>query len=126
MPHGPFATEPALCDWIGSVAGGADPLFFAIVVDGSAVGIASFLRVTPAAGSIEVGWLTFAPRLQRHTAATEAMFLLMQYAFALGYRRYEWKCDALNVPSRVAAALSTKELSARFAALQLLAGCGAG
>ena len=70
---------------------------------GEAVGLASYLRITPEAGSIEVGHLAFSPRLQRRPAATEAMFLMMQRAFELGYRRYEWKCNALNTPSRAAA-----------------------
>jgi RimJ/RimL family protein N-acetyltransferase len=61
------------------------------------------MRITPAAGSIEVGHLNFSPRLQRSAAATEAMYLMMKTAFRLGYRRYEWKCDALNAPSRAAA-----------------------
>ena len=84
---------------------GDDPLFFAIIdkADGRPAGVASYLRIMPAAGSIEVGHLLFAPRLQRKRAATEAMFLMMQRAFELGYRRYEWKCDALNAPSRAAA-----------------------
>jgi RimJ/RimL family protein N-acetyltransferase len=57
----------------------------------------------PASGSIEVGHLHFSPLLQRTPAATEAMYLMMRHAFELGYRRYEWKCDALNAPSRAAA-----------------------
>jgi RimJ/RimL family protein N-acetyltransferase len=84
---------------------GADPLFFAIVDAASAraVGLASYLRIDPFAGSIEVGHLRFSSLLQRRPAATEAMYLMMRNAFALGYRRYEWKCDALNAPSRAAA-----------------------
>ena len=62
----------------------------------SAVGVASYLRIDPAAGSIEVGHINFSPRLQRTVAATEAMYLMMKRAFELGYRRYEWKCHALN------------------------------
>jgi RimJ/RimL family protein N-acetyltransferase len=65
--------------------------------------VASYLRITPASGSIEVGHLNFSALLQKKPAATEAMVLMMQHAFELGYRRYEWKCDALNRPSRVAA-----------------------
>jgi RimJ/RimL family protein N-acetyltransferase len=68
-----------------------------------AVGVASYLRIAPASGSIEVGHINFSPRLQQTPAATEAMYLLMKHAFELGYRRYEWKCDALNAPSRAAA-----------------------
>jgi RimJ/RimL family protein N-acetyltransferase len=65
--------------------------------------VASYLRIDPLFGSIEVGHLRFSARLQRTPAATEAMVLMMRNAFALGYRRYEWKCDALNAPSRAAA-----------------------
>jgi len=84
---------------------GADPLFFAVVdaANGAAVGVASYLRIEPLFGSIEVGHLRFSARLQRRPAATEAMYLMMRRAFDLGYRRYEWKCDALNGPSRAAA-----------------------
>jgi RimJ/RimL family protein N-acetyltransferase len=63
----------------------------------------SYLRIAPPAGSIEVGHIHYSPRLQRTPAATEAMYLMMQRAFELGYRRYEWKCDALNTASRAAA-----------------------
>ena len=65
--------------------------------------IASYLRIDPAAGSIEVGHINYSPLLQRKPAATEAMYLMMKHAFELGYRRYEWKCDALNAASRRAA-----------------------
>jgi RimJ/RimL family protein N-acetyltransferase len=71
---------------------------------GKAAGVASYLRVDPANGSIEVGHIAYAPSLQRTRAGTEAMYLMMRRAFELGYRRYEWKCDALNAPSRAAAA----------------------
>ncbi len=84
---------------------GSDPLFHAIVDTntGKAVGVASYLRITPASGSIEVGHINYSPLLQRTPAATEAMYLMMKRAFELGYRRYEWKCDALNARSRAAA-----------------------
>jgi RimJ/RimL family protein N-acetyltransferase len=85
---------------------GDDPQFFALLNPdtGKAVGMASYLRITPAAGVIEVGHISYAPRLQKTAAATEAMYLMMCRAFdELGYRRYEWKCDALNAPSRRAA-----------------------
>jgi len=71
---------------------------------GRAVGMASYLRIEPSIGVIEVGHINYAPRLQRTVAATEAMFLMMSRVFdELGYRRYEWKCDALNAPSLRAA-----------------------
>lgn len=103
--YGPF---PALADleaWYQRVACTRDPLFFAIrdMRTGLAVGVASYLRIDPNAGSIEVGHVAFSPHLQRTPAATEAMYLMMRHAFTLGYRRYEWKCDALNAASRAAA-----------------------
>jgi RimJ/RimL family protein N-acetyltransferase len=105
LPYGPFETLDSYAEWVASVAGRADPQFWAIVdlEAGTAAGIASYLRVDPAAGSIEVGHINYSPLLQRRPAATEAMYLMMRRAFELGYRRYEWKCDALNAPSRAAA-----------------------
>ncbi len=70
---------------------------------GSRVGMASYLRITPGSGTIEVGNIHLGSALKRSRTATEAMFLMMEHAFSLGYRRYEWKCDALNEPSRTAA-----------------------
>lgn len=105
LAYGPFATLEAYMAWLQPAAASEDPLFFAIVDlrTNQAAGVASYLRITPSAGSIEVGHLAFAPALQRTPAATEAMYLMMERAFALGYRRYEWKCDALNAASRAAA-----------------------
>lgn len=106
LPYGPFADLADYRAWMDATCLGNDPLFYAIVDTGSgrAVGLASYLRIDPSAGSIEVGHLRFSRLLQRTPAATEAMFLMMRHAFTLGYRRYEWKCDALNAPSRAAAA----------------------
>ena len=82
-----------------------DPLFYAIIdaATEEAVGVASYLRIDPRNGSIEVGHLGYSLLLQRTPAATEAMYLMMERVFRLGYRRYEWKCHALNAPSRAAA-----------------------
>ena len=83
-----------------------DPLFHAVVdrANGRATGVASYLRIEERAGVIEVGHINYAPPLQRTPASTEAMYLMMRRVFdELGYRRYEWKCDALNAPSRAAA-----------------------
>ena len=81
-----------------------DPLHLAVrMADGRLGGTLSLMRMTPAAGTIEVGWIAYAPRLQRTPAATEAVTLLASWAFGAGYRRFEWKCDALNGPSRRAA-----------------------
>lgn len=104
LPYGPFPEARSYRAWVEEVAGREDPLFFAIVVDGRAGGVASLARIDVSAGSIEVGHVAFSPSLQATTAATEAMFLLMAEVFdELGYRRYEWKCDALNAASRRAA-----------------------
>ena len=105
MAYGPFATLEIYRKWVDGVAGGNDPMFFAIVdrATGKPVGVASYLRVDPANGCIEVGHLAYSPLLQRKPAASEAMYLMMAQAFKLGYRRYEWKCNALNAPSRAAA-----------------------
>ena len=105
LPYGPFESLASYREWLVESARSTDPLFYAIVAStsGKAIGLASYLRIAPASGSIEVGHLNYSPLLQRSAAATEAMFLMMQRAFELGYRRYEWKCDALNAPSRAAA-----------------------
>lgn len=105
MPFGPFDSFDAFRGLIETYETTKDPHYFAILdVSGQAVGIASLMRIKPDAGSIEVGGIAYAPVLQRSLASSEAMFLLMRYAFDdLGYRRYEWKCDALNGPSRSAA-----------------------
>jgi RimJ/RimL family protein N-acetyltransferase len=95
----------SISSWIEKDCLGNDPLFFAIVerTSGKAIGVASYLRITPNSGSIEVGHINYSPLLQRTPAATEAMYLMMSKAFELGYRRYEWKCDTLNAPSRATA-----------------------
>lgn len=105
LSYGPFDDFEQYAAWIHAASESSDPLFFAVVESHSnrAAGVVSFLRIDPPSGSIEVGHLAFSPRLQQTPAATEAMFLMMKRAFELGYRRYEWKCDALNAPSRGAA-----------------------
>jgi len=105
LPYGPFATLESYRAWVEQSSRGSDPLFFAIVdrAKNQPVGVASYLRIDPASASIEVGHINYSPLLQQAPAATEAMVLMMRQAFALGYRRYEWKCNALNAPSRVAA-----------------------
>jgi RimJ/RimL family protein N-acetyltransferase len=105
LPYGPFASLDGYIAWLKTIAGQPDPMFHAVVdlATGRAAGIASYLRIDPPAGSIEVGHINFSPLLQRTVAATESMYLMMKRAFELGYRRYEWKCNALNEPSRRAA-----------------------
>lgn len=106
LPAGPFDSLESYREWLTSYCMGNDPMFFAIVERGSGkpYGIASFMRLAPAAGTIEVGHIHFSERMKKSPIATEAMYLMMKKAFELGYRRYEWKCDALNAPSRAAAA----------------------
>lgn len=106
LPAGPFAARADFDRFLAQCEASPDPLFFAIVdgADEKAVGFASFLRVDAGVGSIEVGFIAYAPVLQRTRLATEAMYLMMRRVFdELGYRRYEWKCDSLNAPSRTAA-----------------------
>jgi RimJ/RimL family protein N-acetyltransferase len=106
LPYGPFADRAEFTEWLNVCAASADPLFFAVVDWKSmrALGMASFLRIVPEHGVIEIGHIWFAPVLQRTRQATEAIFLLASEAFDnLGYRRLEWKCDSLNEPSRRAA-----------------------
>ena len=106
LGYGPFETEADFREWMASSCLGSDPLFHAIVDNetNKAVGVASYLRIEPAVGVIETGHIHYSPLLQRRPAATETMFLMMRRVFVeLGYRRYEWKCDALNAPSRRAA-----------------------
>ncbi|WP_103122620.1 GNAT family N-acetyltransferase [Methylopila sp. Yamaguchi] len=104
--NGPFASEEALSAEFAKTAGLVDPVFFAIrdAATGRALGRASYMRIEPNHRVIEVGSILFSPLLQRTPAATEAMYLMARHVFEdLGYRRYEWKCDALNAPSRAAA-----------------------
>jgi RimJ/RimL family protein N-acetyltransferase len=102
---GPFENREHFQEWLRGVALEEDPLFFAIVDGrGRAVGVAAYMRIDRASGVIEIGHLNFSTQLQRTAAATEAMYLMLRRAFdELGYRRYEWKCDSLNAPSRRAA-----------------------
>jgi RimJ/RimL family protein N-acetyltransferase len=113
LPYGPFPDLKSYTRWARAAAADSDPFFYAIIdtdsqadriTAGRAVGVLSLLRVQPEAGSIEVGHVHYSPLLQRRRGSTEAQYLLMRYAFEdLGYRRYEWKCDALNATSRAAA-----------------------
>jgi RimJ/RimL family protein N-acetyltransferase len=105
LPYGPFPSAARYHRWVRDMAGGTDPVFYVLrhLETGQCGGVASFLRITPDMGTIEVGHICIAPELQQSRAATEAMFLMMAWAFGAGYRRYEWKCDALNIPSRRAA-----------------------
>jgi RimJ/RimL family protein N-acetyltransferase len=104
--EGPFPTRAELDVHLQRAATSEDPLFFAILdrASGEALGYASYLRIDPTHRTIEVGSILYTPRLQRTPLATEAMYLMARHIFEdLGYRRYEWKCNALNAPSRKAA-----------------------
>jgi RimJ/RimL family protein N-acetyltransferase len=101
---GPFAEFEKFEEFCAKKQATRDPQFYAIVVDGRAVGMAAYLRIQPEHGVIEIGHIYYSPRLSRTLAATEAMYLFIANAFDLGYRRYEWKCDSNNLPSRAAAA----------------------
>ena len=106
LAAGPFPERAAFRQYITDSAAGDDPLFFAVVDNASAraVGHAALLRIEPVQRVIEVGHILYSPSLQRTCGATEAMALLARYVFEdLGYRRYEWKCNALNAASRAAA-----------------------
>ena len=102
---GPFADEASYLEWLRSVSTGPDPVFYAFIdrASSSAVGVGAYMRISVENGCIEVGNLHFSPLMQRTLVATEAMFLMMKQVFELGYRRYEWKCDSHNGPSRLAA-----------------------
>lgn len=105
LPNGPYEREEDYADWVVGAAQSDDPLHFTVLdADSRPLGTASFLRIDPGAGVIEVGFINFSHLMQRSRLSTEAMFLMMARAFdELGYRRYEWKCDALNAPSIAAA-----------------------
>ncbi|RFU13503.1 N-acetyltransferase [Rhodobacteraceae bacterium W635] len=105
LPYGPFSSAAAYHRWIRQITRGDDPLFFAIqnAETGHFGGVAAYQRIASEMGTIEVGHINLSPELQRSRAATDAMVMMMERAFQAGYRRYEWKCDALNLPSRRAA-----------------------
>jgi len=105
--YGPFATVADYRKWAEDSCADKTRMWHAIIdqASGKAVGVAAYANIQPAHGTIEAGGLNFSPRLQRRPAATDAMYLMMRRAFdELGYRRYEWKCDSCNLPSRAAAA----------------------
>ena len=106
MGYGPFASLADYRQWVTTTGSGDDPLFHAIIdrTTGRASGVASLMRIDTKNGVIETGHIAYAPALQKTRAATESVYLLMRRVFEeLGYRRYEWKCDASNAPSRRAA-----------------------
>ena len=106
MPQGPFKKELSFKKYLKNKNLTGNPFFYAIYSKRlkTFCGLASYLRIKPRIGTIEVGYITYAKNLQKTVEATEAMFLMMKNAFdKLGYRRYEWKCDNLNERSKKAA-----------------------
>ncbi|TWI47793.1 RimJ/RimL family protein N-acetyltransferase [Pseudomonas duriflava] len=105
LPYGPFSSREAFNTWLTGHAASTDPLFFAVIDSrsGQAQGLLSLMSIVPEHGSIEIGHVIFGRAMQRTPRATEAVYLLAREAFALGYRRLEWKCDDRNERSRRAA-----------------------
>ena len=103
LPWGPFETAAEMQVAFESVVERPDWRCYTLIVDDDAVGVASYLRLDPRGGVAEIGGITWAPTLQRSTASTEAIALMISHAFDQGYRRVEWKCDDLNAASRAAA-----------------------
>lgn len=106
LPYGPFASREPFDAWLAGNADGRDPLFYAVIdlASSRALGILSYLRITPKDGAIEIGHIAFGKAMQRTPGSTEAVWLLARHAFDdLGYRRLEWKCNARNARSMRAA-----------------------
>lgn len=104
MGYGPFAGAAAFAAWVDERTKVADPYSYAVAKDGRAIGIVTLMEIRPAMRVIEMGNIVYGTPLQRTPLATEAQYLMANYVFeTLGYRRYEWKCNALNAPSRRAA-----------------------
>jgi RimJ/RimL family protein N-acetyltransferase len=106
LPRAAYRSQEELRSWAEAASRTDDPFVHTILdnATGEPVGTANYMRIEPAHGVIEVGSITYSPRLQRRPAGTEAMYLMMRRVFdELGYRRYEWKCNSLNAPSRAAA-----------------------
>lgn len=103
---GPYDTFEAYRNYLAAAAQSSDPMQYAVIdlVSGRAVGTLALMRIDASNGVIEVGSVTYSPRMKRTRVATETISLLLEYVFEeLGYRRFEWKCDSLNAPSRAAA-----------------------
>lgn len=100
MAFGPFAGYEGFESALESIVAPNDWVPYAAIVDGTPLGFASYLRIEPKVGCIEIGSITWSPVMQRTTASTEAIYLMMVHVFDMGYRRCEWKCDDLNQPSR--------------------------
>lgn len=100
MAFGPFHDYRQFETALDGILAPADWIPYTAVVEGKPLGFASYLRIDPPIGSIEIGSITWSPPMQRTTSSTEALFLMIDHVFDLGYRRCEWKCDDLNEASR--------------------------
>ncbi|MEO8490010.1 GNAT family protein [Pseudomonas sp.] len=105
LPYGPFPERAAFDAWLNNHAQNSDPYFFSVVdrASGQVQGFISLMSIVPAQGRIEIGHVTFGASMQRSPKSTEAVYLLAKYAFELGYRRLEWKCNSGNSRSKYAA-----------------------
>jgi len=104
MHYGPFSSPDQFHEWLSGQAVSKDPYFYVVTSkDKRSLGFISFLRIQQTIGSVEIGHVRFSPELKRTIMATEAIFIMMQLVFALGFRRCEWKCDSLNCASANAA-----------------------
>ncbi len=103
LPYGPFKREEDFHQWAMATCFTEDTKFYCLISDKGPAGVASYLRIDPKIGSIEIGHIHLSPLLQRTRAGTESLLLMIEWAFEAGFRRIEWKCDALNAPSRHAA-----------------------
>ncbi len=106
LPYGPFDSFASFEQWLVESAASSDPLFYVIIdiKTDQAIGLASYLRINPENGVVEIGHLHFSTKMQQTAHASEAMYLMMKRVFEeQRYRRYEWKCDDLNGPSKRAA-----------------------
>ncbi|MGB3407569.1 MAG: GNAT family protein [Jannaschia sp.] len=103
MGYGPFLSYAAYRGWVAAASVSDDPVFYAIRGEAGWSGVAAYLRLDRDNGTIEIGHIALTPPLQRTTAATEAIFLMLEHAFDAGFRRVEWKCNVANVASRRAA-----------------------
>jgi len=103
LSYGPWASSEEYRAWLAGAEQSADPVFLTVVVDGEPRGVVSYLRIEPDHGVVEIGHIWYAPSIQRTPATTEAAYLLARHVFGLGYRRLEWRCNALNARSRAAA-----------------------
>lgn len=121
----PFDDEAGCRAWLARMGADCELLCYAVVdlADEKAVGMAAYLNIVPVDGRIEIGHISFSPRMARTPISSEALMLMMAHAFDMGYRRLEWKCDALNAPSRRAAERLGFRFEGVFRQHRVVAGC---